>query len=262
MAKFHIIIPARMASSRLPGKMLADLGGAPLVVRTAQQAALAGATSVTIAADDGAIILAAKAHGFACVLTDTSHPTGTDRLAQAAALLGLPQDAIVVNVQGDEPLIDPEIIHAVAATLAAQPDCAMATAAHPIQAQADIFSPNVVKVVCNAAGQALYFSRAPIPYARDGYAQSPAGQMAAQFAPNAAPPATLRHIGIYAYRVSFLQAYPALSASPLEAAESLEQLRALWHGYNIAVLPWAHALAGGVDTAADLARVRAQFVAH
>ncbi len=258
---FHIIIPARMASSRLPGKMLADLGGAPLVVRTAQQAARAGegTASITIAADDAAIASAANQHGIACVMTDVAHPTGTDRLAQAAALLGLADDAIVVNVQGDEPLIDPAIIQAVAAQLAAQPDCAIATAAHPIRAADDIFSPHVVKVVTNAAGQALYFSRAPIPYARDGYAQSAAGQMTAQFVADACVPATMRHIGIYAYRVSFLRAYPALAASPLEAAENLEQLRALWHGYKIAVLPWHGALAGGVDTAADLARVRMAF---
>jgi 3-deoxy-manno-octulosonate cytidylyltransferase (CMP-KDO synthetase) len=258
---FHIIIPARMASTRLPGKMLADLGGLPLVVRTAQQAAKTTAASITIAADDAAIAAAAAQHGIACVLTDVAHPTGTDRLAQAAALLHLPPDAVVVNVQGDEPLIDPAIIAAVAQLLHAQPQCAIATAAHPIHAAADVFNPNVVKVVCNAAGQAMYFSRAPIPFARDATAQNAAGLMqpaytATATAAAAALPVVLRHIGIYAYRVSFLQAYPALAASPLEALESLEQLRALWHGHAIAVLPWAGALAAGVDTAADLARVR------
>lgn len=263
-AFFHIIIPARMASSRLPGKMLADLGGAPLIVRTAQQALQAGpgAASLTIATDDAAIAAAATAHGIASVLTRTDHPSGTDRLAQAAQLLGLPDDAIVVNVQGDEPLIDPAIIQAVAMRLAKHPHCAMATAAHPITDGHDIFNPNVVKVVCNAAEQALYFSRAPIPYARDHYAVLPSGQMAAQLADVSYAPHTMRHIGIYAYRVSFLRAYPTLAVSPLESAESLEQLRALWHGYNIAVLPWNGALEAGVDTAADLQRVRQQYGAR
>lgn len=256
---FHIIIPARIASTRLPGKMLADVGGMPLVICTAQQAAKTTAVSITIAADDAAIAQAAAAHGFNCVLTDVTHPTGTDRLSQAARLLALPEDAIVVNVQGDEPLIDPAIIGAVAQTLAAQPDCAMATAAHPIHTEADIFNPNVVKVVCNAENQALYFSRAPIPFARDATAQNDAGLMQPAYRQGAPAPAVLRHIGIYAYRVSFLRAYPALIASPLEAVESLEQLRALWHGYKIAVLPWAGALEAGVDTAADLERVRAVF---
>jgi 3-deoxy-manno-octulosonate cytidylyltransferase (CMP-KDO synthetase) len=236
-APFHIIIPARMASTRLPGKMLVDLGGVPLVIRTAQQAAQAGATSVTIAADDAAIVQAAAAHGVAC----------------------LPKDAIVVNVQGDEPLIDPAIISAVARALHAQPDCAIATAAHAIHSADDIFNPNVVKVVCNAANQALYFSRAPIPYARDTTAQNAAGLMQAGYVAGAQPPAAQRHIGIYAYRVAFLSAYPELAASPIEAIESLEQLRALWHGYRIAVLPWAGALAAGVDTASDLKRVRDLF---
>jgi 3-deoxy-manno-octulosonate cytidylyltransferase (CMP-KDO synthetase) len=259
MSAFHIIIPARMASTRLPGKMLADLGGIPLVIRTAQQAAKAGAASITIAADDAAIVSAAQAHGVACVLTDVNHPTGTDRLSQAAALLGLPDDAIVVNVQGDEPLIDPAIIRAVAHALRAQPDCAIATAAHAIHSADDLFNPNVVKVVCNAASQALYFSRAPIPFARDTTAQNEAGLMQAAFTAGSQAPAAQRHIGIYAYRVSFLKTYPQLATSPLEAIESLEQLRALWHGYRIAVLPWATALAAGVDTAADLARVRGSF---
>ncbi len=256
---FHIIIPARMASTRLPGKMLADLGGLPLVIRTARQAAQAGARSVTIAADDEAIAAAAAAHGVACVLTDVAHATGTDRLSQAAALLGLADDDIVVNVQGDEPLIDPAIIGAVAAALHAQPECAIATAAHALASPLEWFNPNVVKVVCNAAMQALYFSRAPIPFARDAVAQAPDGLMQAAFKTDLTAPAALRHIGIYAYRVSFLRSYPQLAASPLEALESLEQLRALWHGYRIAVLPWAGALAAGVDTGADLVRLRALF---
>jgi 3-deoxy-manno-octulosonate cytidylyltransferase (CMP-KDO synthetase) len=259
MTAFHIIIPARMASTRLPGKMLADLGGAPLVIRTAQQAAKTRAHSITIAADDAAIASAATQYGVDCVMTDRAHPTGTDRLSQAAALMGLPDDAIVVNVQGDEPLIDPAIIAAVAQTLHDQPECAMATAAHPIHAPADIFNPNVVKVVCNAANQAMYFSRAPIPFARDSTQQNEAGLMQPAYFEGVAAPAVLRHIGIYAYRVSFLHAFPQLAASPLEGVESLEQLRALWHGHRIAVLPWAGALEAGVDTDADLQRVRTAF---
>ena len=230
-----------------------------MVIRTAQQAAKAGAISVTIAADHADIAAAASAHGVACVMTDVNHPTGTDRLSQAAVLLGLADDNIVVNVQGDEPLIDPAIISAVAQTLANQPsstNCAIATAAHPIHTAGDVFNPNVVKVVCNAAGQALYFSRAPLPYARDGFETNAAGLIHPALKAGHTLPAVQRHIGIYAYRVSFLKAYPALAASPLETAESLEQLRALWHGYAIAVLPWAGALAAGVDTAEDLERVR------
>jgi 3-deoxy-manno-octulosonate cytidylyltransferase (CMP-KDO synthetase) len=256
---FHIIIPARMASTRLPGKMLADLGGVPLVIRTAQQAAKANAINVTIATDDIAIVQAAAAYGMACVLTDVSHPTGTDRLSQAVALLGLPDDAIVVNVQGDEPLIDPAIIQAVARALHIQPDCVIATAAHAIDNADDMFNPNVVKVVCNAVNQALYFSRAPIPYARDITAHNEFNLMQPAYIAGSQPPVAQRHIGIYAYRVSFLRLYPQLVTSPLEGIENLEQLRALWHGYRIAVLPWAGALAAGVDTAADLARVRASF---
>lgn len=256
-ARFHIIIPARMASSRLPGKMLADVGGVPLVIRTAQQAAQAGALSVTIAADHADIAAVASQFGVACVMTDVAHPTGTDRLSQAAAILGLASDAIVVNVQGDEPLIDPAIIRAVADTLATQASCAMATAAHPIHDAADVFNPNVVKLVCNAMGQALYFSRAPIPFARDAYASDALGLMQPALKVGHTLPAVQRHIGIYAYRVSFLSAYPTLAQSPLEVTESLEQLRALWHGYSIAVMPWDTALIAGVDTAADLERVRA-----
>jgi 3-deoxy-manno-octulosonate cytidylyltransferase (CMP-KDO synthetase) len=240
--------------------MLADVGGLPLVVRTAQQALQAGAISVTVAADDMAIVKAVQAQGIAAILTNPAHLTGTDRLAQAAVLLGLPDEAIVVNVQGDEPLIDPAIISAVAQALAFQPSCAIATAAHPIHTAAEIFNPNVVKVVCNAANQALYFSRAPIPFARDSIVNNELGLMQPCYLSDAISPAPLlRHIGIYAYRMAFLRRYPKLSISPLETIENLEQLRALWHGYAIAVLPWAGALQAGVDTAADLIRVQAAW---
>ncbi len=272
-AGFHIIIPARLSSSRLPSKMLADLGGVPLVVRTAQQARKTQALSITVATDDENIATVVRAHGFHALMTAKDHPTGTDRLSQAASLLGLPDEAIVVNVQGDEPQIEPDLIALVARALADQPRCAMATAAHPISALTDAFNPNVVKVVCNAAGQALYFSRAPIPYARDATAQNEDGLMLAAYTPQATNhtthnallpvpllPTLLRHIGIYAYRASFLKIYPQLSPSPIEQVESLEQLRVLWHGYAIAVARWSGAMCAGVDTAADLARVQKNFM--
>lgn len=246
---FVAIVPARLASTRLPRKPLADLGGAPLVVRAAQRAAAAGARRVVVAADGEEIAAACRAHGVEVVLTSPAHPTGTDRLAEACALLDLADDAIVVNVQGDEPLIPPTVIADVAALLARQPDCAIATAAHSLHDAAEFFSPNVVKVVVDRAGRALLFSRAPIPWARDAFAADrstlPAGLPA------------LRHVGLYAYRAAFLRAYPKLARDPLEVFESLEQLRALAHGYRIAVLMLAAALPPGVDTPEDLERARA-----
>ena len=253
---FHVIIPARMASTRLPGKMLADLGGVPLVVRTAQQALKSAAASVTIAADDALIMQAAAAHGIPAVLTDVAHATGTDRLAQAARLLQLPyglaNDALIVNVQGDEPLIAPELINAVAVVLAGNVGCALSTAAHAIHTEAEARNPNIVKVVCNAAGEALYFSRAPIPYARVALTDTTVQSAHASFS-------ALRHIGIYGYRNTFLQAFAGMTQAPIEIAESLEQLRALWHGHKIAVANWAGEVAAGVDTAEDLAVVRRYF---
>lgn len=246
---FIAIVPARLASTRLPRKPLADLGGAPMVVRVAQRAAAAGARRVVVAADGEEIAAACRAHDVEAVLTSPDHPTGTDRLAEACALLDLADDAIVVNVQGDEPLIPPTVIADVAALLARQPDCAIATAAHSLHDAAEFFSPNVVKVVVDRAGRALLFSRAPIPWAREAFA-------ADRSALPAALPA-LRHVGLYAYRAAFLRAYPRLARDPLEVFESLEQLRALAHGYRIAVLMLAAALPPGVDTPEDLARARA-----
>lgn len=250
---FIAVIPARLASTRLPNKPLADLAGKPMVVRVAEQAQRSGAATVVIATDATSVVDAAREHGIEAILTRPDHPSGTDRLAEVAARLGWPDDALVVNVQGDEPLIDPNLIAEVAAHLASHPECALATAAHPISAPADIFNPNVVKVVLDAQQRALYFSRAPIPWARDAWQAH---------WPNVAsmpmPPATVyRHIGLYAYRVSFLRTYPSLAQAPLELAESLEQLRALWHGERIAVLLTEHAPAPGIDTPEDLARVRA-----
>jgi 3-deoxy-manno-octulosonate cytidylyltransferase (CMP-KDO synthetase) len=248
-ARFVAIVPARLASTRLPRKPLAELGGVPMVVRVARRAAAAGAQRVVVAADGEEIAAACRAHGVEAVLTSPQHPTGTDRLAEACALLGLTDDSLVVNVQGDEPLIPPQVIADVAALLAREPDCAIATAAHPLHDAAEFFSPNVVKVVVDRAHRALLFSRAPIPWARDAFA-------AARTALPAGLPA-LRHVGLYAYRAAFLRAYPRLERDALETFESLEQLRALAHGYRIAVLMLEGALPPGVDTPEDLERARA-----
>ncbi len=255
MSGFVALIPARLASTRLPGKPLADLGGRPMVVRVAERAQAAGARRVVVAADSEAVLEAVRAHGIEALLTRTDHPSGTDRLAEAARLLGLDDDEIVVNVQGDEPLVPPELVAEVARLLARSPDSAIATAAHPIGALDEWLNPNVVKVVTDSTGHAAYFSRAPIPFARDALAGFPAAlPPALPEAFVAHPP--LRHIGLYAYRVAFLRAYPGLAQSPLECLESLEQLRALWHGHRIVVLPTRHAPPAGVDTPEDLERVR------
>jgi 3-deoxy-manno-octulosonate cytidylyltransferase (CMP-KDO synthetase) len=250
---FTVLIPARMSSSRLPDKPLADIGGLPMVVRVAHRAALSAARQVVVAADDARILSACEAHGVRCVLTRADHPTGSDRLAEACALLGLDGDDRVVNVQGDEPLIDPTLIDACAQMLVDRPDCVMSTAAHALDDPAQFANPNVVKVVCDAQGRALYFSRAPIPWWRD--APAPATPATGAAAP-------LRHIGIYGYRAGFLRGFPQLSASPLEAVESLEQLRVLWHGERIAVALAAQAPGPGVDTPEDLDRVRALVAAE
>lgn len=248
---FLIVIPARHASTRLPGKMLADLGGKPLIVRTAEQATRSDATDVIVATDHAAIREALEQANIRNVMTRVDHISGTDRLAEVVAQLGLTDDTVVVNVQGDEPLIAPALIDQVATTLIAEPAIAIATAAKPIQSAADFFNPNVVKVVRDARGLARYFSRAPIPWARDAFAQS------RDVLPAECP--ALHHIGIYAYRAAFLKRFSALASSPLEQAESLEQLRALHHGFEIAVTVWPEPIEGGVDTPADLERVRRLF---
>jgi len=245
---FTVLVPARLASTRLPRKPLADIAGLPMVVRVAQRAALSGAAAVVVAADDAEIVRACEAHGVRALLTRADHATGSDRLAEACALLGLDGNDAVVNVQGDEPLIDPALIDACAALLNSRPDCVMGTAAHPIDDASEFDNPNVVKVVLDAAGRALYFSRAPIPWWRDG-------RVAGKALPTSAP--VLRHVGLYAYRAGFLRRFPSLPASPLEAVESLEQLRVLWHGEHIAVHVSAQRPGPGVDTPEDLARVRA-----
>ena len=245
---FTVVIPARMASSRLPDKPLADIGGLPMVVRVAQRALQSQASQVVVAADDERIVAACAAHGVQALLTRQDHLSGSDRLAQACQLLGLPKDAVVVNVQGDEPLIPPALINDVARVLRERPDASMSTAAHAIGSLEEFTNPNVVKVVMDARQMALYFSRAPIAWWRDG--QSDSGFKAL---PNPAP---LRHIGIYGYRAGFLALFPTLTPAPIETMESLEQLRALWHGHRIAVHVTREAPGPGVDTPEDLARVR------
>jgi len=251
---FTVIIPARYASTRLPGKPLADIAGKPMVVRVAERAVAAGAARVVVATDDARIKAAVEAHGITACLTATDHATGTDRLAEAAQQLGLPDDAIVVNVQGDEPLLLPALIRAVAELLAAHPDAAIATACHPITDVEEAFNPNVVKVVLDGRGYALYFSRATIPWARDAFA---GGRDAV---PEGLP--LYRHYGLYAYRVRFLRVFPTLASAPIERFEALEQLRALWHGFRIVVAVTAGTPAPGVDTPEDLDRVRALFAAR
>ena len=251
-AGFTVLIPARLASTRLPDKPLADIAGLPMVVRVAQRALQSAASRCVVAADDARIVAACEAHGIQALLTRTDHASGSDRLAEACTLLGLPDDAVVVNVQGDEPLIDPALINAVAAELQRRGDCVMSTAAHAIGSTADFLNPNVVKVVLDRAGTALYFSRAPIAWWRDGMAALGEGAVL-----KALPsPAPLRHVGIYAYRAGFLRQFPLLEPAPLEATESLEQLRALWHGQRIAVHLTNQAPGPGVDTPQDLQRVR------
>lgn len=251
MGGFTVLIPARMASSRLPDKPLADIAGLPMVVRVAQRAAQSGADRCVVATDDERILRACEHHGVAAIATRADHPSGSDRLAEACVQLGLDGDDLVVNVQGDEPLIEPALIDAVADTLRRHPACAMSTAAHAIAQRADWLNPNVVKVVLDRDGIAHYFSRAPIPWWRDGMERG-----------DALPdPAPLRHVGIYAYRAAFLRRFPSLAPAPTEVLESLEQLRALWHGERIAVHVTPYAPGPGVDTPQDLERVRALLAA-
>lgn len=250
---FHVIVPARYASSRLPGKPLADIAGKPMIVHVLERAAASGAAEVWAAVDHPEVASAVRAHGFRAVMTSPTCACGTDRLAEAAVRLGWPENAVIVNVQGDEPLIDPALIRQTAACLHQHPEAAMATAAHPLHDPAQMFNPNVVKVVLDSAGRALYFSRAPIPWARDAWAANAAHSAPASL-PQGLP--VYRHIGLYAYRAGFLRRYPRLDAPAIEAFEALEQLRALWHGERIAVWVSDAPAMPGVDTPADLEAVR------
>lgn len=238
-----MLVPARLGSTRLPGKPLADIAGLPMIVRVARNAAASAAARVVVAADHVDIVEACERHGVHAFLTEVTHATGSDRLAEACVRLGLDGDDLVVNVQGDEPLLAPSLIDACAALLQRDTACVMATAAHAIDQVTEFENPNVVKVVLDAAGRALYFSRAPIPWPRDKGPAVPA----------------LRHIGIYAYRAGFLRRFPSLQVPSIEQVEALEQLRVLWHGERIAVHVAEQRPGPGVDTPEDLARVRAMF---
>jgi 3-deoxy-manno-octulosonate cytidylyltransferase (CMP-KDO synthetase) len=236
--KFHVIIPARYASSRFPGKPLAEIAGKPMVVHVCERAAKSGAAAVHVATDDERIARAVRAHGHHALMTRADHRSGTDRLAEAAKKLKLRDSEIIVNVQGDEPLISPRLISQVARILERKKDAAVSTACHAIHDENSVSNPNVVKVVLDAEGYALYFSRSRIPYPRDGAAQC------------------YRHAGIYGYRVAFLKRYSRLKPGPLEKAEALEQLRVLWHGHRIAVAVSETEIPPGVDTPQDLEAVR------
>ncbi len=251
-ADFIAIIPARYASTRLPGKPLADIAGKPMVVRVAERAAQSGAREVWVATDHEGVAEAVRRHGYGVCLTSPECPSGTDRLAEVCAQRGWAEDAVVVNVQGDEPLIDPDLVRQTARLLHERPDAAVATVCHPLYDPVEVFNPNVVKLVMDAQGYALYFSRAPIPWARDAWADPPSAF------PHALPAGlpVYRHIGLYAYRAGFLKAYPGLARPALETFEALEQLRAMWHGYRIAVNVTERPLPPGVDTAEDLEAVR------
>ncbi|KRW62151.1 3-deoxy-manno-octulosonate cytidylyltransferase [Pseudomonas sp. TTU2014-080ASC] len=245
---FTVVIPARYASSRLPGKPLQDIAGKPMIQHVWEQASRSAAQQVVVATDDQRIVEACQAFGAQVVMTRADHNSGTDRLAEVATVLGLAPDAIVVNVQGDEPLIPPSIIDQVAANLANNPQAAIATLAEPIEEVQALFNPNVVKVVSDKTGLALTFSRAPLPWARDAFA-SDKEQLPADVPYR-------RHIGIYSYRAQFLHDFVSWGPCWLENAECLEQLRALWHGVRIHVADALEAPPAGVDTPEDLARVR------
>jgi 3-deoxy-manno-octulosonate cytidylyltransferase (CMP-KDO synthetase) len=245
--EFYVVIPARYASTRLPGKPLLDIAGKPMVAWVAERAKSSGAKQVVVATDDIRILEVLKQHGHQAVMTRTDHVSGTDRIAEVAQAQGWPDDAIIVNVQGDEPLIEASLIIEVASILKSHPESVMATACHAIKSKADFLNPNVVKVVLDSQSNAMYFSRAPIPYPRDAFAEN-------LDLPENMP--AYRHIGIYAYRAKFLKQYASLQASALEQIESLEQLRVLHHGYKISVSISQNAPAAGVDTQEDLDFVR------
>ena len=249
---FVVVIPARYASSRLPGKALADIAGKPMVVHVADRAREAGAAEVIVAADDKRVLDAVGRNGHTAIMTRQDHASGTDRIAEVAALRSWSAQQIVVNVQGDEPRIAPALIHSVARQLAEHADAAIATVCHPIHDEAEMFDPNSVKVVVDKDGYALYFSRAPVPYARDAFGSD------RSHVPDGLP--AYRHLGLYAYRCGFLKTFSTLAPAAIEQFESLEQLRALWHGHRISVTITDQAPEPGVDTPADLERTRKSFL--
>lgn len=243
---FVVVIPARYASTRLPGKPLVDIAGKPMIQRVAERACLSAADRVLVATDDVRIAEALDGTGIECVMTRADHPSGTDRLAEVAELLGLQEQDILVNVQGDEPLIPPAVIDQVAANLAEHPDCAAATLSWQIETREEFLEKSAVKVVSDAQGRALYFSRSPIPWPRDLDISAP--QLPEGFRPQ-------RHLGIYAYRAGLLSQFVGWPAAPLESLESLEQLRILHQGMSIHVEPACQPVPAGVDTPQDLQRV-------
>lgn len=251
MPDFSVVIPARYASSRLPGKALADIAGKPMVVHVAERARESGAEEIIVATDDARICEAVERHGHVALMTRADHASGTDRIAEVAVARGWRDDRIVVNVQGDEPRIPAALIRSVAQQLAGHRDAAIATACHPIHDVREMFDPNAVKVVMDDRGYALYFSRAPIPYARDAFKAAPSRLPAGLPA--------YRHLGLYAYRCSFLKAYAGVPPAAIEQFEALEQLRALAHGYRISVAITEDAPEPGVDTAEDLEKMRRAF---
>lgn len=250
---FKVVIPARYASTRLPGKPLLDIAGKPMIVHVVEKALASGAEAVVVATDDTRIQSAVSALGHQVVMTSESHQSGTDRIAEVVEQLQWADDEIVVNVQGDEPLIDPEVIAAVANALHQAVECVAATACSRLQSAKDFYNPNAVKVVLDDANKALYFSRAPIPFPRDVVINTE--EVDANISWDA-----YQHIGLYAYRVSFLKTYSSLPSAPLEQVERLEQLRILHHGYQMIV----HKVDGrpepGIDTPEDLEKVRKQLL--
>ena len=252
--KFIVVIPARYASSRLPGKPLADIAGKPMVVHVADRARESGAQEIIVATDDRRIQEAVAKHGYDALMTRADHASGTDRIAEIAIARSWPDDLIVVNVQGDEPRIPAKLVRSVAEQLLSHRDAAIATACHPIHSAAEMFDPNAVKVVLDKQGYAAYFSRAPIPFARDAFKADPSRL------PQGLP--VYRHLGLYAYRCSFLKIYSTLEPAAIERFESLEQLRALWHGYRISVAVTDQAPEPGVDTPEDLEKMRRAFSAR
>ena len=242
--QFIVVIPARYASTRLPGKPLRDIAGLPMIQRVWQQACKSGAARVVIATDDSRIEAAALAFGAEVCMTRADHVSGTDRLQEVAQQLGLDSSQIVVNVQGDEPLIPPRVIDQVASTLAANEQAGVATLCEPIESVEDFCNPNVVKVVTDVQGLARYFSRAPIPWPRDHFQESQ----------NSMPDLDLarRHIGIYAYRVAELTRFVSWAVAPIERSESLEQLRFIWNSVGIHIADAIEPVPGGIDTEQDL----------
>ena len=247
---FIVVIPARLASTRLPRKPLADIGGVPMIVRVAQQAQKSQAARVIVATDSDEVLDICEQYHIEALKTRSTHLTGTDRLSEVLEILQLPDDAMLVNVQGDEPFIPPELINLVAKALHDSPSAAIATVGVALSHEADIQNPNIVKIVHNHLGEALYFSRAPIPFLRDpGSVVNPAQRLVP----------CLRHIGLYAYQSHFLRAFASLSPAPIELAESLEQLRALWYGYKIQIVQSHEAPPAGVDTPEDLFRAQQKW---